>query len=474
MSDMPSARQACTYSRSRCAMNSARARRAIGGHETTAIAAVMLMIEGRKIAISTTASTKDGIVRKKSVQRISTVSTAPAVVARDARRRSSPSSVAPRLGDKADQQRYARAMDAGRPGCRAPTRRCRAGSGRPAAARAGPSSRTDRPDRASGPRWPHATRLRRARPSPTTAARLRRKRRQKSAQPLICARSAGRAGRRSGRPPGWRSPRRSTEDMNRMPSSRLRSRCSSASKTRRPRPGQPNTVSTRIDPPSRWPICTPASVTTGSSALRAACTKPTRASDTPFARAVGDEVERIDLEHRRAHQARVDRDIEQAERHRRQHEVSRDVDGARGRAHLRVAIVIIPPEGRMRRRDREQHDQHEAEPELRRRVDDQRQRPRRAQSTQRPVTHRGDNPGEHADQQTARPIAVTISRRVAGTRSTIRSNTGRCCTCEKPRSKRQQATDVDEELLVERTIESERAPQLARRIRPRRRPIARR
>jgi hypothetical protein len=50
--------------------NSARARRATDGHETTAIATVMLRMVGEKMATSTTASTKDGMVRKNSVVRM--------------------------------------------------------------------------------------------------------------------------------------------------------------------------------------------------------------------------------------------------------------------------------------------------------------------------------------------------------------------------------------------------------------------
>ena len=53
-----------------------------------------------------------------------------------------------------------------------------------------------------------------------------------------------------------------------------------------PSPGQPNTVSIRIEPPSRWPSCRPASVTTGRSALRAAWLHATERSESPFARAV--------------------------------------------------------------------------------------------------------------------------------------------------------------------------------------------
>ena len=75
--DIPIARHACTYSRSRWARTSLRTSRATDGHETTAIAAVTVTSEGWKIATTTTASTNDGIVRKKSVTAISTLSTSP-------------------------------------------------------------------------------------------------------------------------------------------------------------------------------------------------------------------------------------------------------------------------------------------------------------------------------------------------------------------------------------------------------------
>ena len=58
-------------------MNSPRVSRATEGHDTTAIAAVTLTTVGEKIATSTTASTNDGMVRKKSVMRISTLSIQP-------------------------------------------------------------------------------------------------------------------------------------------------------------------------------------------------------------------------------------------------------------------------------------------------------------------------------------------------------------------------------------------------------------
>ena len=58
------------------------------------------------------------------------------------------------------------------------------------------------------------------------------------------------------------------------------------SKASCPSPGQLKTVSTMIAPESRYPICSPAIVTTGSTALRRACFQMTLRSGSPLARAV--------------------------------------------------------------------------------------------------------------------------------------------------------------------------------------------
>src|SRR5262245_5598367 len=69
-SPMPTARQACTNSRCRSAMNSARTRRAIAGHDTRAIAMMIEATEGRAITTTTITKTKGGIVWNASVARI--------------------------------------------------------------------------------------------------------------------------------------------------------------------------------------------------------------------------------------------------------------------------------------------------------------------------------------------------------------------------------------------------------------------
>ena len=73
----PNTSAACTNSRDRSDMNSARTTRVTGGQDTMAMAATMLAMEGVKIATSTTASTKLGTVWKNSVKRIATSSTSP-------------------------------------------------------------------------------------------------------------------------------------------------------------------------------------------------------------------------------------------------------------------------------------------------------------------------------------------------------------------------------------------------------------
>ena len=64
------------------------------------------------------------------------------------------------------------------------------------------------------------------------------------------------------------------------------SRLNTASKARRPMPGQPKIVSTMTEPPSSELTCRPAMVTMGSSALRAAWCQTMRHRPKPLLRAV--------------------------------------------------------------------------------------------------------------------------------------------------------------------------------------------
>ena len=74
---MPMPTQACTNSRLRMARNSPRTSRAIGGHDTTAIASHDAAPMECSRATSRIAKRKDGMVWKNSVKRISTSSTRP-------------------------------------------------------------------------------------------------------------------------------------------------------------------------------------------------------------------------------------------------------------------------------------------------------------------------------------------------------------------------------------------------------------
>ena len=67
---IPSPTQAWTNSRSRIERNWPRTRRATAGHETTAMAMTVLRTDGLRMATSTMAKMKDGIVWKNSVTRI--------------------------------------------------------------------------------------------------------------------------------------------------------------------------------------------------------------------------------------------------------------------------------------------------------------------------------------------------------------------------------------------------------------------
>ena len=76
-SPMPTVWQACTNSRFRIDRNSPRTSRATAGHDTTAIAATMLPIEGFRIATRRIANRNEGIVWNISVTRITTSSIQP-------------------------------------------------------------------------------------------------------------------------------------------------------------------------------------------------------------------------------------------------------------------------------------------------------------------------------------------------------------------------------------------------------------
>ena len=107
-------------------------------------------------------------------------------------------------------------------------------------------------------------------------------------------------------------------------------------------PGQANTVSTTIEPPMRWPALTPAMVMTGRRALRRTWTRAIRPSRQALGARGPHEIQVPHLEHRGARHARVDRDVEQGERHRGQDEVPRDVERER-RQPMRLAPTVYMP-----------------------------------------------------------------------------------------------------------------------------------
>ena len=77
MSRWPATIAACTNSRALMVRTSPRTTRAIGGQLTVAMAMTRLAPEGARIATSTMAKMKEGMVWKNSVTRISTSSTMP-------------------------------------------------------------------------------------------------------------------------------------------------------------------------------------------------------------------------------------------------------------------------------------------------------------------------------------------------------------------------------------------------------------
>ena len=126
---MPIEMQACTNSRLRNARNSPRTRRAIGGHDTIAMAMMTLPIDGLRIATTRMAKMKDGMVWKISVSRISDFVDACRRNSRRAPPISTPTQRREQRGDEPDDERRARAVDdAGQPR-RDPACRCRADTG---------------------------------------------------------------------------------------------------------------------------------------------------------------------------------------------------------------------------------------------------------------------------------------------------------------------------------------------------------
>ena len=77
MSRWPATIAACTNSRDLMVRTSPRTTRAIGGQLTVAMAMTTLVPEGARMATSTMAKMKDGMVWKNSLMRISTSSTKP-------------------------------------------------------------------------------------------------------------------------------------------------------------------------------------------------------------------------------------------------------------------------------------------------------------------------------------------------------------------------------------------------------------
>ena len=207
----------------------------------------------------------------------------------------------------------------------------------------------------------------------------------------------------------------SSAETKTMPSSVLRSRCTTLHR----RAARGRAARRRFPPPpSRRacvPACRPISVTIGSIALR----RTWRAHDARLAEALGargaHEVERQHLEHRGAHDAQVDRQEDQPQRQRRQHQVPRDVQHA-PRFPCRLGADRVEAAGRQPVQiDAEQHDRHQAEPEGRRGVEhqpeggDQRVRPSVDAPRRHHAEHQPEEEGEgqrrrHQQQRRRQPF----------------------------------------------------------------------
>ncbi len=132
-----------------------------------------------------------------------------------------------------------------------------------------------------------------------------------------------------------------------MPISSGASRPATASCASRPKPGMAKTLSMTTLPPSIVADCRPSMVTSGSSALRATW----RSDDAPARKPLGARGEREilapGLGHAGAHHAQEEREIDEAERCDRQHQMPGDVERARNPS-LPEAIVSMPAVGNQR------------------------------------------------------------------------------------------------------------------------------
>ncbi len=125
----------------------------------------------------------------------------------------------------------------------------------------------------------------------------------------------GQETRRAGRPPGSRESESPPSTCHSCLHDRDNRAALIESTTSRPTPGQEKTTSTITAPPSRKPICRPASVVTGISALRIAWRSRIFDSFRPFG-SRGSHVVRLQyVDHARSEQARERPGVDDAERH---------------------------------------------------------------------------------------------------------------------------------------------------------------
>ena len=225
---------------------------------------------------------------------------------------------------------------------------------------------------------------------------------------------------------------------------------STASTSSRPRPGQLNTVSTTIEPPSRKPNCRPIMVTTGISALRSPCLKTTPRSAGPW-RAPCARSPRRDVDEGGAREARHDRRHRGAERDRRQDVVlpGAVADGRQpAELHRKESISSRPSAnaGKRDARDRERHRRRSG------------QRLRRTPDTM-PMRHAGDRP--------PRPCATTVSQNVGMKRSPISVATGAASRIDGRDSPCSELPDKAHELLRQTAGRARGPAAPARRLPPR-------
>ena len=214
--------------------------------------------------------------------------------------------------------------------------------------------------------------------------------------------------------------------------------------------GTANTVSMTTLPPSIAADCRPSIVTTGSSALRATCASTMRRRDRPRALAARTKSMRQTSAMAGAHDAQIQRQIDEAERSDRQHQMAGDVERPR-KAGLARGDGLDAGERQPAQLARQRPRSAPARARSR--------APHRAPASRPTAAGREAAGLAPATMPSAEPrpkesaVALPISSKVFGSRSRITSRIGREKVTDQPRSRWASAQQIGGEPRQRRLVE---------------------